>query len=241
MSDIALDILKYSIICLMRIDDHGLAAPMELGSTAPARQCGARPAPAPSAPSQPSHEVHPVSNSDGRESSSRAARRTLDTPTDLDDKAVARDFRRAERAPGRHLRALSQDQEFPLARQRAAFPRLPPAARRAGRAASRTASTSWPSASARSAARRSARSATSPSCSASTTTTRPSSRPGDMLRELMNDNKAHDREHAQGAQASPTTTRTWRPRACSRVFIDEAEKRCWFLFEASRGAEQSGH
>jgi starvation-inducible DNA-binding protein len=25
------------------------------------------------------------------------------------------------------------------------------------------------------------------------------------------------------------------------VFIDEAEKRCWFLFEASREAEQSGH
>jgi len=25
------------------------------------------------------------------------------------------------------------------------------------------------------------------------------------------------------------------------VFIDEAEKRCWFLFEASRQAERSGH
>jgi starvation-inducible DNA-binding protein len=24
-------------------------------------------------------------------------------------------------------------------------------------------------------------------------------------------------------------------------FIDEAEKRCWFLFEASRKADQSGH
>jgi starvation-inducible DNA-binding protein len=24
-------------------------------------------------------------------------------------------------------------------------------------------------------------------------------------------------------------------------FIDEAEKRCWFLFEASRQAERSGH
>ena len=25
------------------------------------------------------------------------------------------------------------------------------------------------------------------------------------------------------------------------VFIDDAEKRCWFLFEASREAERSGH
>ena len=25
------------------------------------------------------------------------------------------------------------------------------------------------------------------------------------------------------------------------VFIDEAEKRCWFLFEASRGQDRSGH
>jgi NTP pyrophosphatase (non-canonical NTP hydrolase) len=24
-------------------------------------------------------------------------------------------------------------------------------------------------------------------------------------------------------------------------FIDEAEKRCWFLFEASRGTDRSGH
>jgi starvation-inducible DNA-binding protein len=24
-------------------------------------------------------------------------------------------------------------------------------------------------------------------------------------------------------------------------FIDEAEKRCWFLFEASRAGERSGH
>jgi starvation-inducible DNA-binding protein len=25
------------------------------------------------------------------------------------------------------------------------------------------------------------------------------------------------------------------------IFIDEAEKRCWFLFEASREAERTGH
>ena len=41
--------------------------------------------------------------------------------------------RRAERAAGRRLRALSEDQELPLAHERPAFPRLPPAARRAGR------------------------------------------------------------------------------------------------------------
>jgi starvation-inducible DNA-binding protein len=62
----------------------------------------------------------------------------------------------------------------------------------------------------------------------------------DMLRELMNDNKATIKamreahavadEHGDVATASLLET-----------FIDEAEKRCWFLFEASRGAEQSGH
>src|SRR4030095_1974401 len=44
-----------------------------------------------------------------------------------------RDIGRAQCAPSRHLRALSEDQEFPLARERTAFPRLPPPARRAGR------------------------------------------------------------------------------------------------------------
>ena len=64
--------------------------------------------------------------------------------------------------------------------------------------------------------------------------------PGDMLRELMNDNKAHIQnmreaheiadEHEDVATASLLEN-----------FIDEAEKRCWFLFEASRGADRSGH
>ncbi len=64
--------------------------------------------------------------------------------------------------------------------------------------------------------------------------------PGDMLSELMADNKAHVQnmreahkiadEHEDVATAS-----------LLEVFIDEAEKRCWFLFEASRGADRSGH
>ena len=44
------------------------------------------------------------------------------------------DLDRAQRAAGRHLCALCEDQEFPLARQRAAFPQLSSPARRAGRA-----------------------------------------------------------------------------------------------------------
>jgi starvation-inducible DNA-binding protein len=64
--------------------------------------------------------------------------------------------------------------------------------------------------------------------------------PGDMLAELMADNKAHIHnmrdahkiadEHEDVATASLLEN-----------FIDEAEKRCWFLFEASRGADRSGH
>ena len=46
----------------------------------------------------------------------------------------ARHLQAAERPARRCLRALPQDQELPLARQRAAFPRLPSAPRRAGRA-----------------------------------------------------------------------------------------------------------
>ena len=64
--------------------------------------------------------------------------------------------------------------------------------------------------------------------------------PGDMLRELLNDHKAviakmraaHDLcdKHDDVATASEL-----------EVFIDQAERRCWFLFEASRTADKSGH
>ncbi|HUO87648.1 MAG TPA: DNA starvation/stationary phase protection protein [Rhizomicrobium sp.] len=64
--------------------------------------------------------------------------------------------------------------------------------------------------------------------------------PGEMLRELMNDNKtviknmraAHELcdEHEDVATAS-----------IIEVLIDEAERRNWFLFEASRTPDNSGH
>jgi starvation-inducible DNA-binding protein len=64
--------------------------------------------------------------------------------------------------------------------------------------------------------------------------------PLDMLRELMEDNKAvvksmreaHEiaDEHDDVATASLLEN-----------FIDEAERRAWFLFEASRDADQTGH
>ena len=63
--------------------------------------------------------------------------------------------------------------------------------------------------------------------------------PGDMLCELMADKatvenmrKAHKLadDHQDVATAS-----------LLEIFIDEAEKRSWFLFEASRGADRSGH
>jgi starvation-inducible DNA-binding protein len=64
--------------------------------------------------------------------------------------------------------------------------------------------------------------------------------PGDMLRELMTDNKAvikamrecHELcdQHEDVATASLLEN-----------FIDQAERRVWFLFEASRKADESGH
>jgi starvation-inducible DNA-binding protein len=64
--------------------------------------------------------------------------------------------------------------------------------------------------------------------------------PGDMLRELMNDNKtvianmreAHELCDKHGDVASASILEN---------FIDEAEKRNWFLFETSRNAEGGGH
>jgi starvation-inducible DNA-binding protein len=64
--------------------------------------------------------------------------------------------------------------------------------------------------------------------------------PNDMLRELMADNKAvaaamrkaHElcEEHKDAASAS-----------LLEMYIDETEKRTWFLFEASRKADATGH
>ena len=64
--------------------------------------------------------------------------------------------------------------------------------------------------------------------------------PLDMLAELREDNKqltarlreTHDLCDEHGDVASASLLENW---------IDEAEKRCWFLFEASRQAERGGH
>ncbi len=61
----------------------------------------------------------------------------------------------------------------------------------------------------------------------------------DMLRELMNDNKAQI-ENMRKAHKVADDHEDVATASLLENFIDEAEKRCWFLFEASRG-EQSGH
>ena len=75
---------------------------------------------------------------------------------------------------------------------------------------------------------------------ASRTTTRNSCRRPMMLRELMNDNKkvaeamrkAHEvaDDHDDAATAS-----------LIEIWLDQTEKRTWFLFEAARGASNDGH
>jgi starvation-inducible DNA-binding protein len=64
--------------------------------------------------------------------------------------------------------------------------------------------------------------------------------PGDMLRELMNDNKAmiHNMRKAHDLADKHDDVAT---ASVLETFIDAAEKRCWFLFEASREHDQSGH
>jgi starvation-inducible DNA-binding protein len=64
--------------------------------------------------------------------------------------------------------------------------------------------------------------------------------PRDMLRELMNDNKAmmaNLREVHRIADGRGDIGTA----ALLETFIDGAEKRNWFLFELSRNAEQTGH
>jgi starvation-inducible DNA-binding protein len=64
--------------------------------------------------------------------------------------------------------------------------------------------------------------------------------PGDMLRELTADNKAlvaamreaHEITDKGRDVATTSLLENW---------IDEAERRTWFLFEASRQADESGH
>jgi starvation-inducible DNA-binding protein len=64
--------------------------------------------------------------------------------------------------------------------------------------------------------------------------------PPAMLRELMNDNKslvvsmreAHEVADKNGDVATASLLENW---------IDEAERRTWFLFEAGRKGDESGH
>jgi starvation-inducible DNA-binding protein len=64
--------------------------------------------------------------------------------------------------------------------------------------------------------------------------------PLDMLRELLSDSKAftvHLREaHEVAAKHEDVATTS-----LFENFIDQAERRTWFLFEASRAADRSGH
>ena len=64
--------------------------------------------------------------------------------------------------------------------------------------------------------------------------------PLDMLRELMADNKATitamREAHKKADQNEDIGTA-----ALLETFIDGAERRNWFLFEASRAADHSGH
>ena len=64
--------------------------------------------------------------------------------------------------------------------------------------------------------------------------------PGDMLCELMADNKATV-ENMRKAHKLADNHEDVATASLLENFIDEAEKRCWFLFEASREAERSGH
>lgn len=64
--------------------------------------------------------------------------------------------------------------------------------------------------------------------------------PGDMLAELMADNKAQI-ENMREAHKIADEHEDVATASLLENFIDEAEKRCWFLFEASRGADRSGH
>jgi starvation-inducible DNA-binding protein len=63
---------------------------------------------------------------------------------------------------------------------------------------------------------------------------------GDMVRELMNDNKAvaAAMRKAHGICDKHEDVAT---ASLLESYIDAAEKRTWFLFEAARGADKSGH
>jgi starvation-inducible DNA-binding protein len=64
--------------------------------------------------------------------------------------------------------------------------------------------------------------------------------PYDMVCELMADNKAMV-ENMRKAHEVTDKHEDVATASLLEQFIDEAEKRCWFLFETSRSADRSGH
>jgi starvation-inducible DNA-binding protein len=64
--------------------------------------------------------------------------------------------------------------------------------------------------------------------------------PGDMLCELMADNKAHA-ENLRKAHKLVDEHEDIATASLLETYVDDAEKRSWFLFEASRGADRTGH
>ena len=64
--------------------------------------------------------------------------------------------------------------------------------------------------------------------------------PLDMLVELMADNKAvaasMRKAHALCDEHNDVATAS-----LLEVYIDDTERRTWFLFEATRGADETGH
>ena len=64
--------------------------------------------------------------------------------------------------------------------------------------------------------------------------------PAMMLRELMNDNKkvaeAMRKAHAVADDHDDPATASM-----IEIWLDQTEKRTWFLFEAARGASNDGH
>ena len=163
----------------------------------------------------------------------------LDTPTDLDEAAVKAVSEALNGLLADSFRALSEDQEFPLARQRAAFPRLPPDAGRAGRRI--FAATDDMAERVRKIGGTTLRSighiAKLQTIEDNDAEFVP---PGEMLRELMNDNKkvAEDmrKAHEVGDDHDDPATASM-----IEIWLDQTEKRTWFLFEAARGASNDGH
>jgi starvation-inducible DNA-binding protein len=64
--------------------------------------------------------------------------------------------------------------------------------------------------------------------------------PLDMLRELMNDNKALTKSMREAHEVADRHEDV-ATASILENFIDEAERRTWFLFEASRKADSTGH